>query len=450
MVKTKKDVESELARERFREDLHTAHPPAGERRVMRALLIGTYPFGVTKEASEEYLDELELLCLNLGISAAEKISCPLRAYDSATFLGKGKVEEMCELAAQLKVDLIVLDDDIKPSQQRNLEEIFKLPVLDRTEVILDVFSKGAHTREACLQIELAQVQYQLPRLKRLWTHLSRQRGGGVQLKGPGETQIETDRRILRRRQEKLYEELEEILSHRDTQRQERERTSVPTFAIVGYTNAGKSTLLNALTDAGVLVEDRLFATLDTTTRKFTLPNNQKILLVDTVGFIRKLPHLLVAAFKSTLEESVHADILIHLVDVCHPMAVEHAEATYAVLKELKADKKPIITALNKVDACDSLSMCARMRAKYIKTVPISALNKTGFEDLLELMMKELSHQRRIVKVKIPQSNNALISELTRLGHVFYTEYEENDVIMRVEVPVEMLGRVKPYELSLPV
>jgi GTP-binding protein HflX len=325
-------------------------------------------------------------------------------------------------------------------------------VIDRTELILEVFAKRAATKEARLQIELAKTQYQLPRLKRLWTHLSRQSGtagggaagGGGYLKGEGETQIEIDRRILKKRVASLQEQLKTIREHRQTQRQGRVRSGIPLFGIVGYTNAGKSTLLNTLTDAGVLAEDKLFATLDTTTRRFQLPNQQEILLIDTVGFIRKLPHTLVESFKSTLEEAIYTDVLLHVIDVSHPLALEHAEATYEVLKELGAERKPIITILNKADACQNRAVMMKLKLKYPKTVVISALHRQGLEHLAEMMIKEVKNLRCVLHLKIPQSRYELVSELMQKGHVLESTYEDNDIVMKAEVPKELEHKVRPY------
>jgi GTPase len=410
----------------------------------RALLVGTYRSGTDRQLCEDYLDELERLADTYGVETAVKIACPIKKIDSATFIGSGKVEELVEIVREQKIDLLIFDEEIHPTQQRNLEAIFKRTVMDRTEIILAVFAHHAHTREARLQIELAQVRYQAPRLKRMWTHLSRQRSGGVYQKGEGEKQIEIDRRLIKRRVEQLEKELEEVRLNRQIQKVARSRQGIPTFAIVGYTNVGKSTLLKALTQADVLVEDKLFATLDTTTRKFKLPNNQDILLIDTVGFIRKIPHTLVAAFKSTLEEAVEADILLHLVDVSHPMALEQAKATHVVLKELGATDRPMITVLNKIDKCENPSLISRLRVMYPKTVQISALNQTGFDDLLEMMVAEISKLRREVKLKIPQSHYAVLSALLQQGRVIYQDYEENDIIIRIEIPAQLVGRVQEF------
>ena len=420
-----------------------------EKKVRKAMLVSVYKGGGALETCEEHLRELELLCETFGVAVLAKVPCQVRTISASTFVSAGKLDELMARAMELKADLVVFDDEISPGQQRNLEESFKIPVIDRTEVILGVFAQRAHTKEAKLQVELAQLKYQAPRLKRMWTHLSRQQGTGgggtgAYLKGAGEKQIEIDRRLLKDRMGHLMDRIEELKSYRNTQHGLREKAQIPLFAIIGYTNAGKSTLLNALTDAGIFVEDKLFATLDTTTRKFTLGNKQDILLIDTVGFIRKLPHLLVAAFRSTLEEAVQADILLHLIDASHPMAEEQAAATFDVLEELGAKDKSIITVLNKIDACPDKSMINRLRIKYPKNVQISALKREGFDELLHKMEEELSHKRQIVNFRIPQSDYAIVSEVTRKGHVLHQEYDGNDVLLRVEVPKILAGRFARY------
>lgn len=418
----------------------------------KALLVSVYKGNLQREICNEHLQELALLTETYGAEVAEKIPCNVRKYDASTFVTEGKLDELLQKAQELKVDLIIFDDEIAPSQQRNLETFFKLPVVDRTGVILEVFAQRAQTKEARLQIELAKVKYQAPRLKRLWSHLSRQagtggKGGGAYLKGEGEKQIEIDRRILKKQIDILQKEIHEVRTTRETQRGLRARSEIPVFAIIGYTNAGKSTLLNALTDAKVFVEDKLFATLDTTTRKFMLPNNQEILLIDTVGFIRKLPHLLVAAFKSTLEEALQADILLHLIDASHPMAEEQATTTYEVLQELNAENKPVITVFNKIDLCPDRLMLNRLRLQYPKSVAISALNKTGFDDLQEQMIQELNKRRAIVQLRIPQSEYHKVSEVMRLGNILNQDYEENDVLLRVDLPQSLAGKLKKYTIE---
>lgn len=410
-----------------------------------AMVAGGYDRAADLPLCKEHLDELAALATTYGFEVVAREPCSIRKIDAALYFGKGKVEELRQKAEELKADIVVFDEEISPNQQRNLERIFKRPVIDRTELILEIFSQRAHTKEAMLQVELAKSHYQLPRLKRLWTHLSRQTaGGGGATKGEGERQIEIDRRLVRKRISRLTKEIKEVRHQRETQRQARVRSGIPTFAIIGYTNVGKSTLLNALTEAEVLIEDKLFATLDTTTRKFTLPNHQEILLIDTVGFIRKIPHTLVAAFKSTLEEAVFTDILLHLVDVNHPLAEEHAEATYEVLKELSPKEKPIITVLNKVDELENKTLIARFKLKYPRVVPISALNKEGFDDLLKMMMEVIKNLRKVVKVRIPQKEYALVSELMEQGRVIYQDYEGNDVLLEVEITTQLEHKVREY------
>ncbi len=421
-------------------------PNLGVKEFKKALLIGIYKKTDEKSKCEELLDELERLTETYGMKAAAKVPCPIKVMAAATLLGSGKLDELLALSEELQVDVIIFDDEISPQQQRNLEKFFKRAVIDRTELIIDVFAQRAQTREARLQVELAKARYEMPRLKRLWTHLSRQvSGGGGYLKGEGEKQIELDRRLIKNRIVRLQKEIEEVREQRHVLRSARLRAGTPTFAIVGYTNAGKSTLLKALTKAEVLVEDKLFATLDTTTRKYVLPNNQSILLIDTVGFIRKIPHTLVAAFKSTLEEAVFTDILLHLVDVSNPSAVEQAEATWKVLEELGATKRPTITVLNKIDQCKNPIMIHKIRLKYPKTVQISALHELGFDDLLNMMMQEIASLRKVLKLKIPQSHYVLVSELMREGRVISLEYEENDIVMQVEVPEKLEHKVLPFE-----
>lgn len=413
----------------------------------RVMLVGTHPSGADKKNCEDNLEELARLSDTFGLEVVGRVMCPIKKIDAGTFLGKGKIEEFIQTAKEINAQVILFDDEISPQQQRNLEGLFKKAVIDRTELIIEVFAQRAQTREARLQVDLAKIKYQFPRLKRLWTHLSRQSssGGGAHVKGPGEKQIEMDRRQLRKRVDQLKQELELVHAQREVQRSNRLRSGIPTFAIVGYTNAGKSTLLNSMTQAGVLAEDKLFATLDTTTRKFILPNRQEVLLIDTVGFIRKIPHTLVAAFKSTLEETVHTDILLHLIDVSHPQAESQAEATYHVLKEMGALDHPIITVLNKIDACTDQGMIHRLRLKYHKTVPISALHGTGFDQLMETMMVELSNMRKKMRLRIPQSHYALVSEFMREGRMISMEYDENDILLEIELPFRLEAKAQPFQ-----
>lgn len=416
----------------------------------KALLVAVCRPTDQKMEVQEHIDELALLAETYGVQPEEKVICPLRKYDPATFIGKGKLEELVERAKEIGATLILFDDEISPAQQRNLEKAFQLTVMDRTELIIEVFSQRARTKEARLQVELAKVKYQLPRLKRMWTHLSRQAGGGsggVFVKGEGEKQIEIDRRLLDRKIERLERELREVAAHRKTQRQLRNKTEIPVFAIVGYTNAGKSTLLNALTEAGVLVENKLFATLDPTTRRYTLPSShQEVLLVDTVGFIRKLPHLLVEAFKSTLEEAVEADVLLNIVDVSHPAADRHYVATRQVLSELKIAPKGEITILNKVDLVEGMGPLNKIRALAPACVPISAKTGQGFMELIEAMQRELSKRRISLSLSIPQEEYHIVAELIREGCVVSQDFEENNILLQVEAPPSLLSKIEKFAL----
>lgn len=411
----------------------------------RALLIGTYSGGIHKERCEDYLEELERLADTFGVITVDRVITSLKKIDPATFLHSGKLEEIQKIKEEKKANLIIFDEEISPAQQRNLEKVLKAAVMDRTELILEIFAQRAQTKEARLQVEFAQTKYQFPRLKRLWSHFSRQRASGGFLKGEGEKQLEIDKRLLKRKLERLTQELNEVKKYRETQRVARRRSGIPTFAIIGYTNAGKSTLLNALTEADVLVEDKLFATLDPTTRKFSLPNKEEILLTDTVGFIRKLPHTLVAAFRSTLEAALQDDVLLHLIDISHPLAEDQAKTTRDLLKELNAQEESIITVLNKVDQCSDLQIIERMRVLFPKLVVISAKTKEGFEELIEKMTQELKERRKVVKLIIPQSEYGLVAEIRRLGHVFYEEYEGNDVIIKAEIPLTAFHHFEAYQ-----
>jgi GTP-binding protein HflX len=316
---------------------------------LRAYLIGVRKPGEDQVTAEDHLRELTHLADTFGVEVLTREVVPLRQINAAYYLGEGKAQEIKAAAHALDADVIIFDDDLSPSQQRNWEKLTKKAVIDRREVILGIFADRAQTKEARLQVELARAEYSLPRLTRAWTHLERQRGGTGGRGGAGESQLEVDRRLLRLRIDKLKRDLKHVRQVRATQRHTRLTIPIPTAALVGYTNAGKSSLLNALTGAGVYVADQLFATLDPTTRRITLPNNQPLLVTDTVGFVRKLPHTLVEAFKATLEEATLANVLIHVVDCSHPGALEQKHATEEVLKELGAHDRPTILVLNKVD-----------------------------------------------------------------------------------------------------
>lgn len=418
-----------------------------------ALLVATYTGAKELKICEEHLEELSLLAKTFGLKTAASLPCASRKINASTFVSQGNLELIREAAELHDVEIVIFDEEITPAQQRNLEKAIGKRVVDRTELILAVFEQRAHSSEAKLQVELAQVRYEAPRLKRLWTHLSRERGSGGgsgsggALRSAGEKQIEMDKRILKKKISKLKRKLKEVRANRQLQRKQRIESDIPVFALVGYTNAGKSTLMNVLTDADVFTEDKLFATLDTTTRQLVLPNRQKTLLIDTVGFIRKLPHHVVEAFKSTLDEAIEADILLHVIDTSHPMAEEQATASFQVLKDLHADKKPIITVLNKVDSCKNQNLLTKLRLTYPKTVQISAKEKTGLEDLLEMMVQEINRQRKKVFLRIPQSEYGSVCQAMERGHIHHTEYEENDVLLEVDLPIELLSILRPYILE---
>src|SRR5882757_6098276 len=327
----------------------------------RAFLVGVQTSDMATGEGAELLGELAELVENLRMTIVRRTLVNLRAHTPATLLGSGKTDELIAEAKEDGADVIVFDEALSPAQQRNWEEMSGLAVIDRQEVILEIFSDRAHTREATLQVALARMEYSLPRLTRAWTHLSRQRGKGS-MGGEGETQLEQDRRVVRDRIAHLKKELASVVQQRDVQRRKRLRVPVPTVAIVGYTNAGKSSLLNTLTGAHVLAENKLFATLDPTTRQLTLPGNQKLLVTDTVGFIRRLPHGLVEAFKATLEEVIVADFLIHVIDVTNPNFEQHHATTLAVLAELGAGEQKLLTVFNKNDLADD---AMRMRARHL-------------------------------------------------------------------------------------
>lgn len=415
--------------------------------VKRVVLVGVFRSGESDRECHEHLDELAELARTYGFEVADRFACPIRKLNAATYIGSGKAEEIGHFVEEHGIDAVIFDEEISPNQQKNLERLVGRPILDRTELILEVFAQHAKSREAVLQIDLAKIRYQLPRLKRMWTHLSREKtaGGGTSaFRGAGEKQIEVDRRLLKQRITTLEREIKEIREQRKIQRSARLRSGTPTVAIVGYTNAGKSTLLNHLTDAGVLEENKLFATLDTTARQLTLPNQQKIILIDTVGFIRKLPHGLVAAFRSTLEEAVYTDILLHIIDASHLAAVEQAEETLKVLKDLDAADRPMLTLLNKCDLVENSQNLLKFRVKFPGAFPISAKTGEGVDVLLEKLQEKLASLRKRFYLRIPQSEYALVGLLMKQGHIFDSDYEENDILMDVEVPLTLEAKIQPY------
>ncbi len=390
----------------------------------RAIIVGFYDFSVSPSEAAEHLSELQELMKTLGIPVIKEITVSLRNPSPHFLMGSGKAEEIANIAKEMKADCIVFDHDLSPSQQRNWEKFTKLCVIDRQEVIIEIFAGRASTREAVIQVELARMQYSLPRLTRAWTHFSRQTGGKF-VKGAGEQQIEIDRRIIKNKISQLQKELREVKQQRLTQRKMREKAAIPHAAIVGYTNAGKSSLLNKLTGAHVLIEDKLFATLDPTTRHYTLPNNQKILLTDTVGFVRKLPHTLVDAFKSTLEEAVLADFIIHVLDISSEYVDEHWKTTLKVLDELGAGEKDIITVFNKSDVAKDQLLRAKLKSLEPEGVFISAKTGLGIDSLVSEITKRISITTEIVKMKIPPARHDMIASAHKNGKVLASKYHDD-------------------------
>jgi GTP-binding protein HflX len=404
---------------------------------------------------DDSLGELALLAKTAGLDVVGEARQNLDQPNPKTYLGSGKVEEVRQLISELVVDVVLFDDELNPRHQRELERTYgeTVRIVDRTALILDIFAQHAATREGGLQVELAQYEYRLPRLTRAWTHLARQAGGGggragsvggVGLRGPGETQLEVDRRDIRRRIAHLRSELEKVREHRGRYRARRKEAAVPTVALVGYTNAGKSTLLNALSKADVYVADELFATLDPTTRRVVLPGGRNMLMTDTVGFIQKLPTTLVAAFRATLEEIVDADLLLHVVDVTHANARLQAESVLRTLEEINADHIPIVTALNKIDRLTDDSEIQNDVDLYDRAVPISALKGIGLDTLLAVLERELYAELESVTVTLPYKLGRLISIFHDQGQIEQTTYEENNVVLTGQIPKHLMHEFEPY------
>lgn len=393
--------------------------------VERAWLIGIQDIGTSPDEAHEHILELHELVATMGVPVVGDMTVHLRKPSSKYFLGSGKAQEIADLAKEQEVDCLIFDCDLAPSQQRNWEKLTKICVIDRQEVILDIFANRATTREAVIQVELARLQYSLPRLTRAWTHLSRQRGGAKGTRGEGEQQIEVDRRLVQKKISTLKKELCVVIKQRQIQRKKRERNAVPQAAIVGYTNAGKSSLLNKIAGADVLVEDKLFATLDPTTRRVALPSGREILMTDTVGFVRKLPHDLVEAFKSTLEEAVLADFIILLVDASNPYMEDHRKTTLTVLEELGAENKEIITVFNKIDVVDDPVMIARLKAGNPDAIFISAKSGKGLDQLEARIEQKISKSGAVFKLQIPPERHDLISRLHQHAKVLSMEYQDD-------------------------
>ena len=418
--------------------------------IERALLVRFYFDAREATESESLLEELGELVKTLGVEVVESVLCRSREKHKKFLCGTGKAAEMVELAKAHECDVIVVDNGLAPSQQREWERLADLCVIDREEVILDIFAKRAQTREARLQVELARMQYALPRLARMWGHLDRESAGsgggagGGASRGMGEKQIEVDRRLAYQIIDRAKREIEIVRKQRKTQRKEREKFETPLAAIVGYTNAGKSTMLNILSGAEVMAKDMLFATLDTTTRRIELPDGQPLLITDTVGFVRNLPHRLIEAFKATLEEAALADFLIHIVDATSPEVERLHDTTLEVLAELGAGDKPTITVLNKIDRVTDPFELISLEKKFPGALHASAVSGLGLEELLQICTQVLADRVCRQEYRIPQNRADLVSLLHREAKVLSTDYDNDDILVSAVVPAAIAGRLEPF------
>ncbi len=405
----------------------------------RAVLVALKTKDKSKEIVNEHLDELEELANTAGAETIIKIIQDRYAPDSAFYIGKGKAEEVAQLAELNNIDIIIFDDDLSPVHSRNLERIINRKIIDRSALILDIFALRARTKEAKTQVELAQYEYLLPRLTRAWTHLSKQYGG-IGTKGPGETQIETDRRIVRDRISHLKQKLEKIESQR--QIQTKSRGDVFRVSIVGYTNAGKSTLFNLLTSADVFAEDKLFATLDSTTRAIEIEKDLKILISDTVGFIRKLPHHLVASFKTTLNEVREADLILHLIDVSHPFYEDHLRVVIETLRELDCDKKLNLKVFNKIDLIEDKSRIEYIMNTYPGSVIISAKRGININNLIEAIKKQMAKESEEQQVRLNLEDTKTLARIHSLAKVTSVKYNKKTMLIKFKAEKENLEKIK--------
>ena len=420
------------------------------RMVTRAMLVSVFTGRESAEEAESLLEELGALVDTLGVPVFEKMLVRILKPQAHMYIGTGKAQEIADKAKALDLDVIIFDNELTPAQQRNLEKLTGMAVIDRQEVILDIFNARAHTKEARLQVDLARLQYSLPRLTRAWAHLDRQ-GGGVGAKGDGESQLEADKRQVRAQIERIKDELQKVRDSRATQRKSRGKMPLPAAAIVGYTNAGKSSLLKKLTGANVLVEDKLFATLDTTTRRIEMPDGQGLLLTDTVGFVRKLPHKLVEAFKATLEEAVIADFLIHVLDASHPEVINFHSTTMKVLAELHADEKRVVTVFNKLDALlaqpNGEAQRTFLRKHFPKALFMSIHTGEGLDALMHECGVMLADRVERMDLTLPVDRADLLAVLHEKAQVLTTDYAENGVRILAIVPASMRSRYESYVTS---
>lgn len=423
----------------------SAASPSEETKPDGAFLVGISGMGQTAAETREYLQELAELVRTLGYRVAGELTANVRVPEARYFVGSGKAEEIRDAALQANAEIVVFDSELSASQQRNMEKLCGKKVLDRQEIILDIFAERAITKEAVLQVELARNKYYLPRLTRAWSHLSRQHGGAAGTRGEGEKQLEYDKRAVRRKISRLEEELAEVRKQRNEQRKGRIRGRIPQAAIVGYTNAGKSSLLNRLTGADAFVKDQLFATLDPTTRRLAMPNSSTLLLTDTVGFVRKLPHALVEAFKSTLEEAVLADFLILVLDASNPNVESQRETTLGVLAELGAVDKPVLTVFNKSDMDADPAVMARLRAAAPGGISVSCRTGEGMDRLFGELQSYTKKCSSIHDLAIPPERSELVSLIHAKGTLIEGKYLENGTfICAAGLPDFLAERFQPY------
>jgi GTP-binding protein HflX len=416
------------------------------RDVESVLLVGVLVRGDEEWRVKDTLDELAQLVESAGAEVKGRFLCRQQKIKAGHFIGTGKAEEISDWIKENPVSMVVFDDDLTPAQGRNLENVLEVRVLDRTQLILDIFAQRAHTREGCLQVELAQHQYLLPRLRRMWTHLERQKGG-IGLRGPGETQLEMDRRRIQELIRTLKRDLELVRTRRAEQRRGRRRHGWALVSLVGYTNAGKSTLLNRLSGADIFAEDQLFATLDPTTRQVDLPNHEPALMTDTVGFIQKLPHHLVESFKATLEEVVEADLIIHVIDASHPQVDMQIDAVHEVLDEIGALEKPMLFVFNKIDSEKGRNCARRLARLHPKSVAVSALTGEGIDGLYDELADCLKGRKLTLRLCVPLSEGKLLSTLQKSASILEQEYEAGSADLLVRVSAQIAAQCRAFEVE---
>ena len=409
----------------------------------KAILVTAYQEQHGEWSSSDLATELRNLAASCSAEVVAELVCDIKKISPAYYIGKGKVADIALLAKDKKADLVIFNNDLTGSQQKNLEDVIGLKTVDRTQLILDIFADRAKSGEGKVQVELAQLEYLLPRLTGRGIALSRL-GGGIGTRGPGEQKLEMDRRRINDRIARLKSKLQKLTSQRNMRRKKRERFAVSSIAIIGYTNAGKSTLLNALTSATVVTGDRLFSTLDPTIRMFALPDNQKILFVDTVGFLNQLPHHLVEAFRATLEEVIGADILLHVMDASHPKVEAQNTAVHHVLKELKIENKPVIMALNKIDNLENMQPLRRLQRSFGGGIPISALKRKGFDELIKCISERLSGLVTVANIVLPHTQMKVLNVIYENGQVLNRQYKGDKIHIKAKIPIKLRDQLKAY------